>query len=59
MYYGLLLQPGSHEVELVYRHPGQTAGNVISVIAIGAVIPALAVKLVRRGKERRQSATKS
>lgn len=49
MYCGLLLEPGSYEIELRYEQPGQKLGTVISAIAVAAILPA-AVVAVRRKK---------
>ena len=55
MYWGLLLEPGSYEIELRYVQPGHTAGNVISAVAFAALIPVAAGAVLRRRKERRQA----
>lgn len=55
MYCGLLLTPGSHEIELRYELPGQKTGNLISGLAILAVLPAAGVSLLRRRKENKKS----
>lgn len=52
MYCGLLLEPGSYEIELRYEHPGQKTGTMISAVAIGAIVPVAAVTIWRRKKRR-------
>lgn len=52
MYCGLLLEPGSYEIELRYEHPGQQIGTMISAAAILAIVPVAAVSAWRRKKRR-------
>lgn len=54
MYCGVLLEPGSYEIELRYQQSGQTAGNVISAVAIAAVVPVGIVCWLRRRRDGRQ-----
>ncbi|MGM9537429.1 MAG: YfhO family protein, partial [Candidatus Onthomonas sp.] len=50
MYCGLLLEPGSYEIELRYEQPGQKTGTMISAISIGAILPVAAVTHWKRKK---------
>lgn len=51
MYCGLLLEPGSYEIELRYEQPGQKVGSVISGIAFLAILPVAAVTVWRKKKQ--------
>lgn len=51
MYSGLILEPGSYEIELRYERPGQKLGNLISAIALGAILPVVGVSALRRKRK--------
>lgn len=53
MYCGLILEPGSYEIELRYEAPGERAGSFISAVAIAAVIPVAGVPALRRKKAKK------
>lgn len=50
MYCGLLLEPGSYDIELRYEQPGQKTGTIVSLLAIGAVVPVAVISARRRKK---------
>lgn len=52
MYCGLLLEPGSYEIELRYEHPGQKTGAIISAAAIAAVLPVWGISALRRKRQK-------
>lgn len=52
MYCGLLLEPGSYEIELRYEHPGLKAGAAISLLSVAAIVPVWAI-----GRRRRKQAS--
>lgn len=54
MYCGLLLEPGSYEIELRYEQPGQNVGTIISGISVALILPVAAVTLWRK-KRRAQT----
>ncbi len=52
MYQGVYLEGGDHEIELVYRTPGQKAGRCIAIPAIAAWIILAALERKRRKGKR-------
>lgn len=55
MYCGVLLEPGEYEIELRYEQPGASAGNLISAVAVIAILP---VALVTGAVKRRRRPSK-
>ncbi|MCD8047677.1 MAG: YfhO family protein, partial [Clostridiales bacterium] len=55
MYCCVLLEPGEYEIELRYEQPWASAGNLISVVAVIAILP---VALVTGALKRRQRPSK-
>ncbi len=56
MYCGVLLEPGEYEIELRYERPGASAGLLISVVAVVAILP---VALVTGRVKRRRKLTQT
>ena len=48
MYCGLILTPGSYEIQLQFQLPGQALGEKISAVALLAVLPAVWLSRRRR-----------
>lgn len=55
MYCGLILEPGSYDIELRFELPGQSLGNLISAAALLAVVPVGALSLLRRKQKKQTS----